>query len=187
MLCTTGYQFLLENLKIFPGNHLDIGVFDGDGMASLASAYPDKIIYGIDPFIEDGNTSQLTSVQRGESMATQEEKTVSRLTPYTNTFLNIMTSKEFLELLTPENITTMNINSIFIDGSHWYEDVLIDAELAIKLIGNNSGMITFDDLNNSEVKKAYDKVCVTYKELITDTFVIYQDGDTLYQAALRIN
>ena len=29
----------------------------------------------------------------------------------------------------------MNINSVFVDGSHWYEDVLIDAELAFKLIG----------------------------------------------------
>lgn len=187
MLCTTGYQFLLENLKNFTGNHLDIGVFDGDGMANLASAYPDKTIYGIDPFIEDGNTSQLTSVNRGENMVTQKEKTVNRLSPYTNTLLNIMTSKEFLDLLTPENINIMNINSVFVDGSHWYEDVLIDAELAFKLIGKNQGMITFDDLNTSEVKKAYDEICITYKELITETFVIYEDAGVLYQAVLRVN
>lgn len=187
MLCTTGYQFLLENLKIFPGNHLDIGVFDGDGMASLAAAYPDKTIYGIDPFIEDGNTTQLTDVERGGEMVKQEERTVSRLEPYKNTFLNIMTSKEFLDLLTPETINIMNINSVFVDGSHWYEDVLTDAELAFKLIGNNKGMITFDDLNNPDVKKAYDEILITYKELITEIFIIYEDAGVLYQTTLRIN
>jgi hypothetical protein len=98
-----------------------------------------------------------------------------------------MTSKEFLDLLTPENINIMNINSVFVDGSHWYEDVLIDAELSFKLIGKNQGMITFDDLNNSEVKKAYDEICITYKELITETFVIYEDAGVLYQAVLRVN
>ena len=187
MLCTTVYRFLLENLQNFPGNHLDIGVFDGDGMAELASAYPDKTIFGIDPFIEDGNTVQLTSVEKGDSMVTQEQRTNHRLSAFENAFLNIMTSKEFLDLLTQENIDIMNINSVFIDGSYWYEDVLIDAELAFKLIGKNKGIITFDDLTTPDVKKAYDEICITYKDLITDTVIVYEDNGVVYQATLQIN
>jgi hypothetical protein len=187
MLCQTVYRFLLENLQNFPGNHLDIGVFDGDGIAELASAYPNKIIYGVDPFIEDGHTVGLTGVNKGEDMISQEEKTKNRLLAYQNAFLNVMTSKEFLELITHEQIEIMNINSVFIDGSHWYDDVLIDMQLAVKLIGKNKGIITFDDLNKDEVMKAYDEICITYKDLITNIHIIYEDSNGLIQSTLYIN
>ena len=187
MLCQTVYRFLLENLQNFLGNHLDIGVFDGDGIAELAQAYPNKTIYGVDPFIEDGNTVALTGVNRGEDMASQEDRTKNRLSNYQNAFLSIVTAEDFLKLLTAEQIDTMNINSVFIDGSHWYEDVLIDMQLAVKLIGNNKGIITFDDLNNAEVKKAYDEICITYKDLITKFHTIYEDSNGISQSALHIN
>ena len=187
MLCQTVYRFLLENLQNFPGNHLDIGVFDGDGVAELASTYPDKIIYGIDPFIEDGHTCSLTGVNKGEDMISQEERTKHKLSAYQNAFLNVMTSEEFLKLITPEQIEIMKINSVFIDGSHWYDDVLIDMTLAVKLIGKNKGIITFDDLNKDEVMKAYDEICITYKDLITNTHVIAQDQNGLIQSTLYIN
>jgi len=188
MLCQTVYRFLLENLQNFSGNHLDIGVFDGDGVAELAGAYPDKIIYGIDPFIDDGHTCSLTGVNKGEDMISQEERTKHRLSAYQNAFLHVMTSQEFLKLITPEQIEIMNINSVFIDGSHWYDDVLIDMTLAVKLIGKNKGIITFDDLATDEVRRAYDEICITYKDLITNTHVIAHDPrHGLIQSTLYIN
>jgi hypothetical protein len=65
--------------------------------------------------------------------------------------------------------------------------VLIDMTLAVKLIGQNKGIIIFDDLNKDEVMKAYDEICITYKDLITNTHVIAQDQNGLIQSTLYIN
>jgi hypothetical protein len=187
VFCSPGYDFIVGYLELTERNYLEIGVFNGDSIGLLAKRYPNKKIFAVDPFIEDGHTVGLTGVNKGEDMITQEEKTKNRLSAYQNAFLNVMTSKEFLELITPEQIEIMNINSVFIDGSHWYDDVLIDMQLAVKLIGKNKGIITFDDLNKDEVMKAYDEICITYKDLITNIHIIYEDSNGLIQSTLYIN
>ena len=40
-------------------NYLEIGCFDGYNLAVLAEKFPNKTIYGIDPFINDGNISKV--------------------------------------------------------------------------------------------------------------------------------
>ena len=51
------------------GNYLEIGVYDGQTLCHVAHQNPSKTIYGIDPFISDGNTGQI----RGISLTAQEE------------------------------------------------------------------------------------------------------------------
>ena len=55
MLCTDAFEFFRCNLPHLPGNYLEFGVFDGDGLRTLAVLYPGKHFYGVDSFIEDGN------------------------------------------------------------------------------------------------------------------------------------
>lgn len=185
-MCSTVYAFLKQEISNLTGNHLDIGVFDGDGMCLLASNYNKKTIYGIDPFIEDGYTCNQTQVKKGENMLSQKDITENNLKNYNNTCLYITTSEDFLKNLTDKIINDMNITSVFIDGSHWFKDVMIDANIAFQLIGNKKGIITFDDLSIPEVKKAYEEILELYQDKITKIHHI-SVSSVVDQSALFIN
>ena len=70
-------EYFTNHLKDYDGNYLEIGVFNGDSIASLGDLYPNKKIYGVDPFIEDGNTSWATSKGVGEVIINQKESTLN--------------------------------------------------------------------------------------------------------------
>jgi Methyltransferase domain len=130
---------------------MEIGVFDGEVLAEIAQMYPDKMCYGIDPFIEDGNTSWLTNVAEGGTMQLQEFNTRRALAPHTNVKLFKEKSQDFNKNLTQADIDELNISCIFVDGDHRADAVLNDCELAMKLLGNNEGIIIFDDWNMPSV------------------------------------
>jgi len=155
MLCSASYNLFKDLLIHAPYNYLEIGVFDGDGIAKLAKAFPDKQFYGVDPFIEDGCTACHTNVARGTVMQTQRD-TAFRLTgKLDNVTLFEATSRAFAESLTDERIELLNVGWVLIDGSHDYADVMIDYKLALRLIGTKRGGIVFDDLDIPEVQNAY--------------------------------
>ncbi len=138
-------ELFKDNLKDYDGNYLEIGVYNGTSIASLGDIYPNKKIYGIDPFIEDGNTSHATNKDAGEVLINQKENTLNQIKDKSNVVLFEMTSKRFVEELNSEKINEMNISAVFIDGDHRYEHSKNDAELALSLIGNKSGIVVFDD------------------------------------------
>ena len=150
-------EYFTNNIKNYDGNYLEIGVFNGTSIASLADIYPNKKIYGIDPFIEDGWTSHTTNKNQGEHLISQKENTLNQIKDKSNVVLFEMTSKRFVETLNSEKIREMNISAVFIDGAHQYEHVKNDAELALSLIGNKSGLVTFDDTHVSDVSCVCDE------------------------------
>jgi len=162
MMCAPGNQFFTQVLSNSPYNYLEIGVFNGDGLSTLAKFHSNKIIFGIDPFIEDGCTTGHSLVKENEFMSTQKENTHKNIEGLHNVVLFETTSAEFANMLTEEMIAEMNIGWVLIDGSHHYKDVIIDCDLAMRLIGDRPGGVVFDDLNLPGPKQAYDEFLEKY-------------------------
>jgi predicted O-methyltransferase YrrM len=139
------------------GNILEIGVFNGVGTEYLCCEYPNKTVYSIDPFIEDGNTVQASGYQAADLMVTQQQATRARLANLANSVLFEITSADFADMLTSEMIADLNIDWIIIDGSHHYADVVVDSELALRVLSGRGGGIVFDDLEQADVRRAHNK------------------------------
>lgn len=60
---------------------------------------------------------------------------------------------------------SMNISAVFIDGSHWLEDVRIDYDLTMRLIGTKKGLVIFDDTHLHDVRVAIDEALAKYPSL----------------------
>ena len=172
MLCSVGFGFLKTEIRKFQGNYLEIGIFDGDLISSLARENADKMFYGIDPFIEDGYTEKLTNVLKGNTITSQKDTALSKLSKCKNLAYFIETSEDFSKHLTDEECDKFNISCVLIDGSHWYKDVVIDYDIAVRLIKDKKGFIVFDDVNVPEVEQAWNTFLEKYKSIITKTSVI---------------
>lgn len=157
----------------FFGNYLEIGVYDGEGIKQLALHYPDKIIYAVDPFIEDGCTSHHSGVERFEKLIPQRQSTINNIRGIKNIELYEVTSDKFYRRIT--NPLSYNIGAVFIDGSHHYKDVANDFELAMFLIGNKSGIISVDDLQVEDVFNAYTEFCNMFNSRIDEMFSIKEN------------
>jgi hypothetical protein len=175
MHCVPGFELFSMALARTGANYLEIGVFNGDSISKLATWYPHKIIYGIDPFIEDGYTSHETGAEQGQHIGQQEENTLKNINGLENIVLFKMTSKEFVEILTDEMVKVMEVSHVLIDGSHHYEDVVTDAELAVRLLDGKPGIIVFDDANLPGVDQARHEFVVAHNDKINGIFDCYSD------------
>jgi hypothetical protein len=167
------YDYISNNLVNYPGNYFEIGVFNGDGFARIASKYVDKHCYAIDPFIEDGYTSATSSIERGNSLNTQKESFLNLTKDLKNTTHYETTSVEFCSNLTESQIDVLNVSVILIDGSHHYSDVVNDYQLSVKLLQKQKhGIVIFDDLHVSDVNKAYVEFTNLYAKNIKNSGLI---------------
>ena len=164
------YTTLIGNLNQKEYNSLEIGVFNGAGTAIIGKTFPNKTIYAIDPFIEDGNTDWITQVGEGNTLNIQKQNCYNNIKNLANVVLFEETSKSFSKKLTEKMIVEMNIGWVIIDGDHNYEPVTIDYELAIEIINKkkNSGIIV-DDTNLPGVEKATNEFLKKYKNIIKST------------------
>ena len=173
MFCVPGFELFRMSLRRDHLNYLEIGVYNGDSIATLARMNPNKTIYAIDPFIEDGYTSHDTGVDRGEYMSQQEANTRKNIEGLTNVVLFKMTSQEFSEILTDEMVDLMNIGHVLVDGSHHYEDVVIDSELSMRLFNNKPGIIVFDDADLDSVARARKEFHIKYNSKTDNMLDLY--------------
>ena len=155
ILCRPAFEAFDKLLKLLPGNCLEIGVLEGESIATLARSHPHKTIYGVDPFIEDGYTVAISQATPGDAMPTQRAKTYANIEGLPNVTLFEERSAVFAEK-SDGYLRSLNVALVLIDGSHWRDDVLIDTEIAMRLIGDKEGGIIFDDLDFPEVREAYD-------------------------------
>lgn len=173
IFCGPGYEFFKSQLAQSPFNYLEIGVFNGVSIANLGAQYPDKTIYGVDPFIEDGCTTDHSGVVEHEFMSTQHANTMSNIEGLENITLFKMTSVEFNSTLTDAMISDMDVGWVLIDGSHHYPDVINDVHVAMRLIGDRKGGVVFDDLNIEGVKRAHDEFVSLYASKISEPTDLY--------------
>jgi len=161
------YLFVLDTLKYAEQNYFEIGVFNGEGFAHVAKNFPNKTCYALDPFIEDGHTKAYSQVETGSRMQTQRDNYFRHTSNLSNTVLFETTSKEYLDRLTDQDAADLNVSTVVIDGDHHYENVVIDFNLAIKLIGNKEGVIIVDDTDVADVGRAYNEFVNLFKDRIT--------------------
>ncbi|CAB4133188.1 Methyltransferase domain containing protein [uncultured Caudovirales phage] len=154
------YEYACSILPDIHGNYFEIGVFNGNGFARIAKENPTKKCYAVDPFIEDGHTVASSGVDTGLHLNQQKQNFLENTKDLTNTTLYEMTSTEFSKQLTDQLANEMNISVVTIDGDHHYEHAQIDFSIAVKLIGNRTGIIIVDDTDVSGVIRAY----VEFKE-----------------------
>lgn len=147
-------NFVCNELEKFEGNYLEIGVYYGESIKVLSNKFPNKKILAIDPFIEDGWTSMHSSIERGGKLVSQRQVTLEKISSISNIILFEETSLSFFENLSDEKALEYNVNIIFIDGDHHYENVRNDCILAMKLLGNKRGIVIFDDNQIDDVRKA---------------------------------
>ena len=163
------YDFIHGSLPEVSGDYFEIGVFNGAGFAEVARNNPDKICYAVDPFIEDGHTIGASQVSTGTKMATQKHNFETNTAGLANVVLHETTIKEFLDTLTEDSLPK-NIGMVVIDGDHHYEHVVVDFQLAMKLIGKRRGTIVVDDTDISGVMQAYTEfVNANNTRIIVDT------------------
>ena len=184
LLCTSGFNYIKRELKNLKGNYFEIGVLYGNSIRDLSIEYPDRRIIGVDPFIEDGWTMVFTNSDIGKHTPIQKQNTLTNIEGKTNITLYEMTSQEFYRQLTDELVTELDVCAILIDGSHWYNDVKIDIELALKLINGKPGVIIFDDLYINDVNKCYREFVETHGSIIKSSEFISNHNDVI---AVNIN
>jgi hypothetical protein len=173
MFCAPGFEFFNHQLKYSLYNYLEIGVFNGDSIGNLGREHTNHIIFGVDPFIEDGYTTDHTGVGKNEYANQQKANTVKNTQGLDNVIMFEMLSSEFADMLTDEMVADMNVAWVLIDGSHHYEDVAVDVKLAMRLIGDKPGGIVFDDVNLDGVGRAYREFLETYKAQVNVPQDIY--------------
>lgn len=152
-LCKASFEFFRDYLATSPHDYLETGSFTGYYVAKLATLYPHKRFYCVDPFIEDGLTNEQTGKERGEAITEVERRFLAATKDLPNVTLFKMTSAAFLDA-NHEHLADLNVGSVLIDGSHHYEDVIVDAEIARRLIAGKVAAVFFDDAVKSEDVRA---------------------------------
>lgn len=154
ILCGVALDFFSKELSRFHGNYLEIGVYDGRLIATLSERFPDRQFYGIDPFIEDGNTSAHNGgIPKGQPLTQQRANAIANLEERSNAKLFVTTSVEFNQQITDAALDEMDISAVLIDGSHHYDDAANDFRLAMRCL-KRGGIIFVDDLAIDDVLKA---------------------------------
>ena len=181
------YTTLINHLNQNDYNSLEIGVFNGTGTAMTGKAFPEKVIYAIDPFIEDGNTDWITNVGKGNQLNIQKQNCYNNIKDLSNVTLFEETSKNFSNRLTNKMIHEMNIGGVIIDGDHSYDAVVIDYEVAIRVIDKKkNSIIIFDDINQPDVLKALNEFLEKYKNDIYTVEYVYDSHAIAYIAIIKI-
>jgi len=155
ILTNESYKDLLTLIPVFVGNYLEIGVFEGDMLRDFAERWPNKMFYGIDPFLSDCDTIGHTGVPIGERLERQRACAHENFKDRPNIKFFEQTSKDFLDQKSNEELASMCIQVVYVDGSHTYLDTFTDLCLSAKLI-KNEGLIYVDDINLPEVFRAVD-------------------------------
>ena len=153
ILCRDAFAYFLNHLKEYPGNYLEIGVYEGFALRELSKAYPEKMFYGVDPFIEDGHTTGHNGVPKGERMPLQQEQTIKNIRGMQNVHLFQTTSREWGCNLASAAIERMNISCVLVDGDHSYSEASNDLWIALRCL-TNGGVIWVDDQGLPEVAQA---------------------------------
>jgi len=161
-------KFFKDNLPNLDSNYLEIGVYFGVSISELADTFPKKKIFAIDPFIEDGNTSWHSEVAYTERLNPQRTHAFELAESKSNLKIFEMTSQKFYNELTEDQIQSMNVGAVFIDGDHHYEHVATDYKLALALINKKQGIVVFDDDSLEPVRTAMNEFEQVAQDRITE-------------------
>lgn len=162
LCCWPAIIAIQDYLTHHPGGYFEIGVYNGAALAILARKFPDREFYGVDPYISDGNTPDQ---EIGKILSEEKENTIHNIKDLPNVKTYEMTSKQYLDG-NKNNFHNMNVSTILIDGSHHYNDIIVDIDIAISLLNKSGGLIYFDDTHIHGVEKAIGYFVKKYRNKI---------------------
>ena len=174
-LYDTAKSILLSNLDY---SYLEIGSWDGSGIADLAVDFPNQFFFSIDPFIEDGDVR--SGYTKGEKMLSVKDKFLKNTKDIKNIINFEISSKDFLNRIHDYKLVPQinNVGFILIDGNHSYEYVETDIKIAVEILIGRVGYILFDDvLNVPDVERAVSEIFVSnYSKNITERKTTTDNG-----------
>jgi hypothetical protein len=144
MLARQLYEGIILEVLRSKKVYLEIGSYDGDGIATLSRMFPKKKFYSIDPFIEDGHTWQ---AQIGHPMNHIRAEFVKNTKGCKNITHFDMTDEKFLK---KKLYKTISPDVLFIDGNHSFECVTIDLHIAELFAKKKRLFVVMDDTVNIE-------------------------------------
>lgn len=130
--CVKAYLKWMENRS----NYLEIGSYHGVMISMLASTFPDKLFFAIDPY---------DSIERkGTSTSGRKELDIFKdnNAGLENVFLHIGTSRQILPQFLSNGYT---FDTIFIDGDHNKESASYDIIMSWKLLSKD-GVLGLHDM-----------------------------------------
>ena len=149
-------------------------------LATVARLNQDRICYGIDPFISDGRISP--HLEKFQTLSTQKYNLSENIRGMKNVIFFEGTTKDFTS---SHEIKDYNISVVFIDGSHLYDDIIIDVDTALDAVGSKGGMIIFDDPHIVDVQNAIFfliKRCERIKKKVTPIITGFLQGSSFPDA-----
>jgi hypothetical protein len=150
MLSPYIYKLAAELLQQNQGvNYLEIGSFDGTGIAGLCKQFPDRMFYSIDPFIEDGHTCHLTDKPKGYRILNICNQFYKNIENIKNIFHYEITTSEFIT-----HFKLPDIKILLIDGDHNFQGVWTDLALACLFAQQKEIIVIMDDVKKQSVDKA---------------------------------
>ncbi len=169
MLCRTAFEFFQTELGRWPGNYLEFGVYDGETLRALALKYPAKQFFGVDPFIEDGNTFHVSGYQKGQAMPRIRELALANLDSLPNIHFYEETSRAFADrFYDVQDEDRLGLSAVLVDGSHWYDDAISDLRFASRAL-KRGGIVFYDDLTTPDVGRAVREWESEQSQLIEET------------------
>jgi hypothetical protein len=131
---------------------MEIGSWDGEGIADLCKTFPNSKFYSIDPFIEDGNTSHISILPEGYKLEEIKSKFIENTALLSNLTHYELTTQSFLDLYSNQ---LPQIDILLIDGDHSFLGASTDLLLASLLAKKNNLTVYMDDFNKESVRKAF--------------------------------
>jgi len=156
---------ILKWLEANHGDYLEIGCYHGVFLSEIAEKFPNIKVYGIDPHIADGWTGE----DRGTFLSEIKSNFKHNVESLSNITHWELKTKECLEEKYYNNID--NISCVLIDGSHHYEDILIDIEFVGNLNNNQNLMVVFDDIKIPDVLKSMEYFSERYSHRLIEKYV----------------
>jgi hypothetical protein len=155
MLSPYLYQKAIELLEQNENaNYMEIGSFDGEGIAMLCNKFPERKFYAIEPFIEDGNTSHITGIEKGNDLQIVRESFIKNIKDCTNLQHIEQSTIDYMIISGQNKVKFPDIGILLIDGDHSYDAVQHDLMFAWYLAENHPIIVIMDDINNPGVHKA---------------------------------
>jgi len=148
-LCDSFHAPIRNFLTNNPGSYLEIGVYHAFFLAEIASQFPERIFYGVDPFIGDGHTKEPrgTFMEEVEQIATHNVGQVNNVTLFKEKTADFLKRKELNSIL-------KTVSCVLIDGSHHYEDITYDIGLVLQINSEYEKAVFFDDVHVPDVQRS---------------------------------
>ncbi len=143
------WKSVFDNEKLYEKKleYLEIGSYEGRSILYICENYKNININAVDPYVDYQEISNFVNKVNMENIHQNFLKNIGKFSERVT--LNKSTSSSYFK----KNKKKFDI--IYIDGSHYYSDVMQDFENSIKII-NKNGIIILDDFLWNHYKKIHE-------------------------------